>query len=59
MPYVFGVLVILNALMLGYYIFFPQAPDSQSLQSAQSALVQPIAFENSSAHVPPLIGTKK
>lgn len=58
MPYVFGVLVILNALMLGYYIFFPQEQDSQSLQSAKTALVQPIEFANSSAHVPPLIGTR-
>lgn len=58
MPYIFGVLVILNALMLGYYIFVPQDQDAQSLQSAKAALTQPIDFDNASAHVPPLIGTK-
>ena len=58
MPYVFGVLVILNALMLGYYIFVPQDQDTQSLQSAKAALTQPINFDTSSAKVPPLIGTR-
>jgi hypothetical protein len=44
--------------MLGYYIFVPQDQDTQSLQSAKAALTQPIDFDNSSAKVPPLIGTR-
>ena len=59
MPYLFVLLVLANALVLGYYIFVPQHPDSTSLQEAQSALTKPIEVSYTSAHVPPLIGTKK
>ena len=59
MPYVFGVLFLLNALMLGYYIFMPPKPNSASLDSAKASLTQPIDFTNSSDKVPPIIGTKK
>lgn len=59
MPYLFGVLVLANALMLGYYIFVPQHPNSASMDSAQAALTKPIEVSYTSEHVPPLIGTKK
>lgn len=59
MPYLFGVLVILNALMLGYYIFLSPPHESSGLEGSKAALVQPIEFSNSSEHLPPEIGTKK
>ncbi|MEN2752437.1 MULTISPECIES: hypothetical protein [Psychrobacter] len=59
MPYLFGGLVLLNALMLGYYLFIQQPTPTASLQVAQAELTQPITFTNSAKHVPPLIGTKE
>ncbi len=59
MPYVFGGLVLLNAIMLGYYLFIQQPTPTESLQAAQSELMHPITFTNSAKHVPPLIGTKE
>ena len=59
MPYLFGLLVLANALVLGYYIFVPQHPDSASLEATQSTITKPIEVSYTSAHVPPLIGTKK
>ncbi|OLF36708.1 hypothetical protein [Psychrobacter sp. Cmf 22.2] len=59
MPYLFGGLVLLNALMLGYYLFIQKPTPTESLQTAQAELTHPITFINSAKHVPPLIGTKE
>ena len=59
MPYVFGVLVVLNALMLGYYGFLSPEKEPESLSAAKATLAQPIEFSNSAEHIPPLIGSKK
>lgn len=58
MPYLFGGLVLLNAITLGYYLFAPQPSMTPSLQAAQAELTQPLEFSNSAVHIPPLIGTK-
>lgn len=58
MPYMFGGLVVLNALMLGYYLFLKQPSATQSVQQAKADLVQPIEFSNSAVYIPPRIGSK-
>lgn len=58
MPYLFGGLVLLNAIMLGSYLFFQQSSTTQSLQDAQAELTQPIEFTNSASYIPPAIGDK-
>jgi hypothetical protein len=58
MPYVFGGLVVLNALMLGFYLFVQQPTSTQSLKTAQAEITRPLPFTNSAAHIPPPIGTK-
>ncbi|MBO1530674.1 hypothetical protein J3492_05545 [Psychrobacter sp. F1192] len=58
MPYLFGGLVVLNALLLGYYLFLQQPSTTQSVQAAQDELTHEIPFTNSAAHAAPLIGTK-
>ncbi|WP_435979379.1 hypothetical protein [Psychrobacter sp. DM4] len=59
MPYLFGGLVLLNALALGYFLFVKQPSTTQSLQEAQAQITQPLSFTNSAEHIPPPIGTKK
>lgn len=58
MPYLFGGLVMLNALLLGYYLFVQQPTATKSVQAAQAELNQPLIFTNSAKHIPPLIGSK-
>lgn len=58
MPYMFGGLVVLNALMLGYYLFLKQPSPTQSVQQAKADLVQPIEFSNSALYIPPRVGSK-
>lgn len=58
MPYLFGGLVILNAITLSYYLFMQQPTPTQSLKSAQEALINPLPFSNSAAHIPPRVGSK-
>lgn len=58
MPYLFGGLVILNAITLSYYLFFQPPSSTQSLKDAQAELINPITFINSAEHIPPLIGSK-
>lgn len=59
MPYLFGGLVLLNALVLSYYLFMPQPTSTKNVQAAQADLTRPIPFINSAKHIPPLIGTKE
>lgn len=58
MPYMFGGLVLLNAITLGYYLFVQQPSPTDSLQTAQEALIRPLPFTNSAEHIPPLIGSR-
>lgn len=58
MPYLFGVLVLLNAILLGYYLFVQQPTTTQSLQIAQAEITRPLPFTNSTKHIPPPIGSK-
>lgn len=58
MPYLFGGLVLLNALVLGYYLFAQQPTTTQSLQNAQAEITRPLPFTNSAKHIPPPIGSK-
>lgn len=57
MPYLFGSLVILNALALGYYLFLEQPTSTKSVQAAQAELTQIVSFTNSAEYIPPVIGT--
>lgn len=59
MPYLFGGLVVLNAVTLGYYLFLQQPNVTQTLKSAQDDITQPLAFTNSAEYIPPIIGSKK
>ncbi|MGP4120020.1 hypothetical protein ACT3N8_09430 [Psychrobacter aquimaris] len=58
MPYLFGGLVVLNAITLGYYLFLQQPSTTQTLIAAQDNITQPLAFTNSAKHIPPIIGTR-
>jgi len=58
MPYLFGGLVVLNAITLGYYLFLKQPSTTQTLQTAQAEITQPLAFINSAEYIPPAIGSK-
>ncbi|WP_227428993.1 hypothetical protein [Psychrobacter sp. I-STPA6b] len=59
MSYLFTGLVIINALVLGYFMFLHEPQPTASVQQAKAELSQPIDFQNSSSEVPPLIGTEK
>ncbi|WLP94367.1 hypothetical protein [Psychrobacter sp. M13] len=59
MPYLFGALVLLNAITLGYYLFLQQPSATDSLQKAQSEITQPLVFANSAAYIPPPIGERE
>jgi len=58
MPYLFGGLVVLNAISLGYYLFLKQPSTTQTLKTAQAEITQPIEFTNSAEYIPPAIGSK-
>ncbi|MBH0096992.1 hypothetical protein I6E61_11390 [Psychrobacter sp. NZS113] len=58
MPYLFGGLVVLNAITLGYYLFLQQPSTTQTLKAAQESIVQPLEFTNSAQYIPPVIGTR-
>ncbi|MDE0490650.1 MULTISPECIES: hypothetical protein [Psychrobacter] len=58
MPYLFGGLVIVNAITLGYYLFVQQPSSTQTVEAAKAEITQPLAFTNSAKHIPPVIGSK-
>lgn len=58
MPYLFGSLVLLNAITLGYYLFFKPPSTTQTLKAAKDEITQPLEFTNSAKYIPPIIGTK-
>ena len=59
MPYLFGGLVLLNAITLGYYLFLKQPSTTQTFKTAKEEVTQPLAFKNSAEYIPPLIGSKE
>lgn len=59
MPYVFGGLVVLNAVVLSYYLFLKPPAVSSSVEQAQAAIAAPIEFSNSATFIPPPIGKKE
>ena len=58
MPYLFGGLVVLNAVTLGYYLFLQQPSTTQTLKVEQDQITQPLVFTNSAEYIPPAIGNK-
>ncbi|MBE0441918.1 MAG: hypothetical protein ACTH7W_08065 [Psychrobacter sp.] len=58
MPYLFGGLVVLNAITLGYYLFLQQPSTTQTLKAAKESITQPLEFTNSANYIPPTIGTR-
>lgn len=58
MPYLFGGLVLLNAVTLGYYLFLKQPSMTQTLKTAKEDITQPLVFTNSAEYIPPVIGSK-
>lgn len=59
MPYLFGGLVVLNAITLGYYLFLQQPSTTQTLQAAKDEITQPLEFTNSAQYIPPVIGSRE
>lgn len=59
MPYLFGGLVVLNAITLGYYLFLQQPTTTQTLKAAQDNITQPLEFINSAEYIPPIIGIRE
>lgn len=59
MAYVFGILAIINVLAFGY--FWTKSGDNTTagtLQDAKAQLQKPLAYQNNSKEIPPLIGEK-
>ncbi len=56
MHYVFAILVVLNACLLGYYVFADDGIDDTSAMREKSSLTKEITFKNSSKDIPPIIG---
>ncbi|MBE0405941.1 hypothetical protein ACT3TI_03610 [Psychrobacter sp. AOP22-C1-22] len=59
MPYLFGGLVVLNAITLGYYLFLQQPSTTQTLKAAKDDITQPLTFANSAKYIPPIIGNRE
>lgn len=59
MPYLFGGLVLLNAVMLGYYLMVQPPTTTKSLQAVQADITRPLAFVNTAQYIPPQIGDKE
>ena len=58
MPYLFGGLVLLNAITLGYHLFLKQPLTTQTLKAAQEEMTQPLTFTNGAEYLPPIIGSR-
>ncbi len=56
MRYIFAMLVVLNACVLGYYVLTDGDTDETSIIKAKSSLTKEITFKNSSKDIPPMIG---
>ncbi len=59
MKYIFIILILLNICLFGYYVFVDDGVDNTSAMREKSFLTKEVAFKNSSADIPPVIGTAK
>ncbi len=58
MPYLFAGLLVLNALVFGFYGFIHKDATSNTYKQAVAQIKTPIAFTNVSNEIPPIIGEK-
>lgn len=58
MPYIFGALVAANVALFGYYWLMPSEPHEGTAAVVKSQLQKPMAYQNSSQALPPLLGEK-
>lgn len=60
MPYLFGLLVLANVAMFGYFWTNPaeHSVNMTSVQNAKAELQRPMVYKNTSDALPPLIGEK-
>lgn len=56
MRYLFGGLVLVNAITLAYYLFIPQPSVTDSLKLVEAEIIQPLAFTNSATYIAPPVG---
>lgn len=56
MPYLFGLLVLVNAALLGYLLLVPST--DKNLEQAKARLTAPVEFTNTTQQLPPEIGKK-
>jgi len=56
MPYLFGLLVLANAALLGYFLLMPN--NDKNVERAKASLVAPVGFVDTTNQLPPEIGTK-
>ena len=59
MPYIFGLLVIANVALLGYFGFVYEPSHTADVSEQQAQLSKPRRIENTPSPAPPVIGTKK
>ena len=59
MPYIFGLLVIANVALLGYFGFVYEPSHTADVSEHKAQSSKPITFETTSIQAPPVIGTKK
>ena len=59
MPYIFGLLVIANVALLGYFGFVYEPSYAADVSEHRAQSRKTISFENTSIQAPPVIGTKK
>ncbi|STY91049.1 hypothetical protein [Moraxella bovis] len=56
MPYLFGLLVLANAALLGYFLLVPST--DKNVEQAKTSLVAPVSFTDTTNQLPPEIGKK-
>lgn len=59
MPYIFAILVVANAALLGYLLIAPKSTESTEIQQARTKATMPVSFKNTTDQLPPEIGEKK
>lgn len=57
MPYVFGILAVLNVAIFGFFWFNPVT--GGTYEQVKSTIQKPVNYQNNSRDIPPVIGDKK